>query len=288
MLPTNGIYQIMIGTWGTASLFQIIFNLIAFISGTLLCVIHYRLETEHRRNDQFLLGLKVFGLMALMLISNLICQVFDGFSGCYHSFSSPDGLHTIVVGEEQIIHHVTITVYERLNPLIICSRDSDVTDSTNKPIEDENSFPGTYTVPDGWIQWEEVSQDGVYAYIEKGHEEDLFPDNIAIRTGENPYSLEDHVSFREAILQQLAMQLNGEDVEVTGSGSNTAQGYILYTFTIEDPDGMITRQYYILQDYSFCLVQVTSFTGSENESIFEAAQSIVDSFVWNEDNKQEE
>ena len=139
MLPTNGIYQIMIGTWGTASLFQIIFNLIAFISGTLLCVIHYRLETEHRRNDQFLLGLKVFGLLALMLISNLICQVFDGLSGCYHSFSSPDGLHTIVVGEEQIIHHVTITVYERLNPLIICSRDSDITDSTNKPIE-ENDY----------------------------------------------------------------------------------------------------------------------------------------------------
>ena len=169
------------------------------------------------------------------------------------------------------------------------SENSVVDQSESSDVEvDENSFPGTYTVPDGWIQWEEVSQDGVYAYIEKGHKEDLFPDNIAIRTGENPYSLEDHVSFREAILQQLAMQLNGEDVEVTGSGSNTAQGYILYTFTIEDPDGMITRQYYILQDYGFCLVQVTSFTGSENESIFEAAQSIVDSFVWNEDNKQEE
>ena len=72
------------------------------------------------------------------------------------------------------------------------------------------------------------------------------------------------------------------------SGSNTAQGYILYEITMEDPEGMITMQYYILQDYFVCLFQVTSFTGSENESIFEAAQSIVDSFVWNEDNKQEE
>lgn len=60
---------------------------------------------------------------------------------------------------------------------------------------------------------------------------------------------------------------------------------IQYTFTIEDAGGTITQQYYILKDYGFCLVQVTSFSGSENKTVFEAAQSIVDSFVWNEDSQ---
>lgn len=89
-------------------------------------------------------------------------------------------------------------------------------------------------------------------------------------------------------MRQLTMQLNGSDAQMTGSGSNTAQDYVLYRFTIEDADGTITEQYYILKDYGFCLVQATSFIGSDNESIFEAAQTIVDSFVWNEDSQQEE
>ena len=59
------------------------------------------------------------------------------------------------------------------------------------------------------------------------------------------------------------MQASSNDAKLSGSGSNTAQGYTLYTFTIEDADGTITQQYYILKDYGFCLVQVTSFSGSE-------------------------
>lgn len=88
-------------------------------------------------------------------------------------------------------------------------------------------------------------------------------------------------------MRQIAMQVQmsgSDDAQLTGSGSNTAQDYILYTFTIDD-GGIITQQYYILKDYGFCLVQVTSFSGTENEKVFEAAQSIVDSFVWNEDNQ---
>ena len=53
--------------------------------------------------------------------------------------SSPDGRHTIVVGEKQIIHHVRVTVYERVNPLVVCFRAGDVTDIVSKPIE-ENDY----------------------------------------------------------------------------------------------------------------------------------------------------
>lgn len=160
-------------------------------------------------------------------------------------------------------------------------------DSVTDQVEND-SFPGTYTVPDGWVKAEDHSTNGMTFYVEKGHEDDELPDNISVNVGECPYSLEDHSSFRDAIMRQLTMQLNGSDAQLTGSGSNTAQDYVLYRFTIEDADGTITEQYYILKDYGFCLVQATSFTGSDNESIFEAAQTIVDSFVWNEDSQQEE
>lgn len=144
----------------------------------------------------------------------------------------------------------------------------------------------SYEIPDGWSKAEEHSSSGMTFYIEEGHENDELPDNISVGAGSSPYSLEDHISFREAIMRQIATQVQmsgSDDAQLSGSGSNTAQGYILYTFTIEDTDGTITQQYYILKDYGFCLVQVTSFSGSENEAVFEAAQSIVDSFVWNED-----
>lgn len=143
----------------------------------------------------------------------------------------------------------------------------------------------SYEIPDGWNKAEEHSSSGMTFYIEEGHENDELPDNISVGAGSSPYSLEDHASFRDALMQQIAMQASGNDAELSGSGSNTAQGYILYTFTIEDTDGTITQQYYILKDYGVCLVQVTSFSGSENEAVFEAAQSIVDSFVWNEDSQ---
>lgn len=160
-------------------------------------------------------------------------------------------------------------------------------DSVADQVQDD-AFPGTYTVPDGWVKAEDHSTDGMTFYVEKGHEDDELPDNISVNVGDCPYSLGDHSSFRDAIMRQLTMQLNGSDAQLTGSGSNTAQDYVLYRFTIEDADGTITEQYYILKDYGFCLVQATSFTGSDNESIFEAAQTIVDSFVWNEDSQQEE
>lgn len=143
----------------------------------------------------------------------------------------------------------------------------------------------SYEIPDGWNKSEEHSVSGLTFYIEEGHENDDLPDNISVGAGSSPYSLEDHTSFQDALMRQIAMQASSNDAKLSGSGSNTAQGYTLYTFTIEDADGTITQQYYILKDYVFCLVQVTSFSGSENKTVFEAAQSIVDSFVWNEDSQ---
>lgn len=148
---------------------------------------------------------------------------------------------------------------------------------------EEVAFPGSYTVPDGWVKMDEFSNDTTIFYVEEGHEDEQYTDNISISVGSNPYSLEEHEQFREAITQQLLMQLNGVQADLKGDGSYTAQDYVLYTFTI-DEGGIITKQYYIVDDYRFCLVHLTNFTRSESAD--EAARTIVDSFVWTSENTE--
>lgn len=145
---------------------------------------------------------------------------------------------------------------------------------------DKNHFPGTYTVPDGWLKAEQYSTAEVSFYVEEGHENDNPPDNISIHVGTNRYPAEDHESFREAILGQLMAQIGKqEDTALYGDGTYTEQGYPLYIFTIEEEaEGIMTKQYYIIDDYRFCLIHLTNFTGSEMAD--KAARAMADSFVW--------
>ena len=125
---------------------------------------------------------------------------------------------------------------------------------------------------------EKYSTDAQLFYIEEGHEEDETPDNISIHVGENRYALEEHAQFRDAIVQQLLVQLDGIEAELNGDGTYTEQGDLLYIFTIDEGD-VVTVQYYIVKDYGFCLIQLTNFSGSESAN--EAARTMVDSFTWN-------
>ncbi len=150
------------------------------------------------------------------------------------------------------------------------------------PEKPENAWPGTYTVPEGWVKAEAYSSDDMIFYVEQGHEDDSAPDNISINTGTNRYAAEDHESFRDAIVQQLTMQIKGSpDTELDGVGTHTEQGYIEYIFTIKEADGVVTEQRYIVGDNRFCLIQLTNFTGSESAG--KAAQEMADSFVWTDD-----
>lgn len=134
-----------------------------------------------------------------------------------------------------------------------------------------------YTIPDGWVKSEKYSTNAQIFYIEEGHENDEKPDNISIHVGKNKYSLEEHEQFRDAIVQQLLMQLDGIEAELNGDGTYTEQGNLLYIFTI-DEGNIVTTQYYIVKDYGFCLIQLTNFSGTE--TVDEAAKGMVNSFVW--------
>lgn len=157
------------------------------------------------------------------------------------------------------------------------SVESSTTDQKGNIEPEESVFPGRYTVPDGWGELDKYSTEEKVFYVEEGHEEDEYPDNISINFGTNRYSAEEHESFRDAIVQQLLAQLEGVDAQLNGDGTYTEQGYILYIFTIDEQEA-VTKQYYVVNDYEYCLVHVTNF--SKSESVYEAAQSIVDSLVW--------
>lgn len=155
--------------------------------------------------------------------------------------------------------------------------DTDLQDNS-QTTEEEVIFPGNYTVPENWIKVEKYSAEDKFFYVEEGHEEDEMPDNISIEIGTNRYSEEKHEQFRDAIVRQLMAQLQGADAELTGDGTHTQQGYVVYTFTITEAD-IVTKQYYIVGEQRYCLIHMTSFTGSDSAD--QAAMAMVDSFTWN-------
>lgn len=145
---------------------------------------------------------------------------------------------------------------------------------------DSPAIPGSYTVPQGWVLSEKHSTDSQLFYIAEGHENDERPDNISIHVGKNGYSLEEHQQFRDAIVQQLLMQLEGVQAQLNGTGTHTQQGELLYIFTI-DEGSVVTTQYYIVKEYGFCLIQLTNFSGSEAADL--AAREMADSFLWKQE-----
>ena len=92
----------------------------------------------------------------------------------------------------------------------------------------KRAISGTYAVPEGWSKADEYSTEEVAFYIADRHEGDDYPDNISISFGMNRYSAEEHTAFRDAIVQQLLMQLDGVDAQLNGDGTYTEQDYVVY------------------------------------------------------------
>ena len=162
-------------------------------------------------------------------------------------------------------------------------------ETTNTPmasnIEDKNLYNknfGSYKILENWVQSREHSTGSKFFYVKHGQEKEQSPNNVSINAGTNKYAQSEHEKFKTAILNQLSMQIgNAEDVTLNASGSNTDNGYILYTFIIQDP-GIETTQYYIVGDYKYVLVQETVFNQDEKEETDNLAREIVNTFKWKE------
>ena len=123
---------LLIGTTGTAFFIQIILNRIAAVCGIVLAFLHYR-ETEKALENKVILALIAGGVVFLLLCWNFLCIFFDG-SEEYHSFTSPDGTHTIVLMENASGISGQVLLYERVNPFLIYPRERIITDDGYRPV----------------------------------------------------------------------------------------------------------------------------------------------------------
>lgn len=138
---------------------------------------------------------------------------------------------------------------------------------------------GRYEIPDGWIKNEEHSSKYKQFYIKQIDNDKSRPNNISVNGGTNYYSKDQHELFRQAILEQLGMQVNKDTGLINGNGGTTSNGYVVYTFTIDNKNSK-TVQHYIVGDYKFLLVHETIFD-DETKDIDECAKYIVNTFKWN-------
>jgi hypothetical protein len=139
---------------------------------------------------------------------------------------------------------------------------------------------GSFSIPDDWVEITRYSRNGKYFYSHRSEQIGSNMTNISIEIGSNPYELEDHMTFRYAILRQLLMQAKGE--EVGGSGTFTKNNDPLYIFTIEERvENVTTIQFYIIGNKKHILVHVTDFHNKNVTNAEEVARFIVDSFIWN-------
>lgn len=160
--------------------------------------------------------------------------------------------------------------------------ENDSADQRASVVDFEKDF-GTYSISEGWEESESHSTSDKFFYIPQGNSNKAYSDNVSVCSGENGYAEDDVMGFKDAIVRQLTTQFTEyPDATMTGNGTFTKNDYALLTFTITglDNDTTVTF-YYIVGDHKYCEVYLTY--KDDPEAAEQAAQMIVDSFVWAED-----
>ena len=125
-------YSLLIGTTGTAFLIQSILNCVAVARGVVLAFQHYR-ETEKALKNKVILVVIAGGVALVLLCWNFLCVLLNGAEE-YHSFTSPDNTHTIVIMENVSLISGQVVLYERVNPFLIYPKERIITDDGHRPI----------------------------------------------------------------------------------------------------------------------------------------------------------
>jgi len=142
---------------------------------------------------------------------------------------------------------------------------------------------GTFNVPEGWEESKSHSTPDMFFYVPQGNDNKSYTDNVSIRYSTNKYSEDDVMLFKDAIMKQLTKQMeNDPETTLNGEGTYTANDYLLLSFTISGyEDGSILELYYIVGEKKYCEVYMSA--KDDIEATKAAAQIIVDSFVWAEE-----
>ncbi|NLT12599.1 MAG: hypothetical protein GXY06_09360 [Clostridiaceae bacterium] len=142
---------------------------------------------------------------------------------------------------------------------------------------------GSFSIPEDWEESVNHSGNGKFFYIPEGNDDKEWTDNISVRTGTNRYTIEEAKDFANAITAQLNEQFQNEpNVTIYGSGTSTEKDYLLISFDLTGlTNGTSIAFYYILADNKYCEVYLTY--KDDPEAAKNAALTIVNSFIWEED-----
>ncbi len=136
-------HELLIGTRGTAFFIQGILNYTAALSGIALEILHY-CKTPKAVKNRAALSLITVCIAVLLLCGNFFCTLMGRFEE-YHSFSSPDKTHSIVIMENVSLISGQVTLYERVSPFLISRKAYIITDDGYRPV-----CAGKYT-----LEWQE-------------------------------------------------------------------------------------------------------------------------------------
>jgi hypothetical protein len=100
--------------------------------------------------------------------------------------------------------------------------------------------------------------------------------------GTNWSSVDEHLISRQAILDQLLMQVQAVDGELVDEDRKySTNDNPLHIFTMQTED-LTTVQYYVVGEKKHILVHLTVFDEEETEIAMAAALHIANTFVWSE------
>ena len=146
-------------------------------------------------------------------------------------------------------------------------------------MEIEKKF-GTYSVKSDWNEMQTASGE-IFIYMPPHSSEKKKNNSITIHSSRNPYAAKDHRIFRNAIMEQLQKKVDlFSDPQINAYGKYTSNDLVMYVFCISEDNGIETKQYYIVGEKRFCVIQSINY--DKNLELDQVAEEIADSFRWKE------
>jgi hypothetical protein len=151
---------------------------------------------------------------------------------------------------------------------------------------------GTYDTPSDWIEVDKFPGLAWNFWYSQKDENIEAPDwtHIRVSFSRNPFKMEDHENFKEAILGQLLRQFiqagPTQKPEITNfTETMTTKNYLVFIFTIEHYETKLDKkvtsiQYYIIGDEKHAVLYLTVFDEEKILPAIEAAEIITNSFEW--------
>ena len=152
--------------------------------------------------------------------------------------------------------------------LLVCTACSSTIEKENGDIIYKKEF-GTYIINNNW---KESKKNNQYIYKKEN-------DSIIIELVKNNYKSNEYLQLRQLIYTNLLKQAQYNNSQIYGSAFTTEKNYNVYEFIIKT-ESTINKQYYIIGNYKYILIQANISDKDNEEAINKIVKNIVNNFQW--------